>query len=234
MKKYSTLAEILLAIFIFTVYLLPPVFISSVSSSDVFTRWDFPYSVFFNFIFCLFLFVLHKTAEKKLGLTDVSKNKYYFFYNVLFPLTFTACVLFTCGLIFKFLSVFLSVLFSLSEKSQLSVEIPTTIIQWIFCILNFIFASFTEEFFYRFYFPEALLRFFSKFQSDKLKKVSVIIAEFFVLILFAFAHRYEGFLSVLNAAVAHVVLRKCLKKYGNLWAGFGAHFIYNIISLILL
>ena len=84
---------------------------------------------------------------------------------------------------------------------------------------------------YRFYFIEQL---FLLVTRKKEWRTSRILCEALGLLCFAFAHLYLGWISVLNAALAHIFLRLCFKKFGKLWPCVASHFIYNVISLILL
>ena len=77
-------------------------------------------------------------------------------------------------------------------------------------------------------------QFFSLITRKKVWPLSRIICELTGLLCFAFAHLYMGWISVLNAAFAHIFLRLCYKKIGKLWSCVLSHFIYNVISLILL
>ena len=125
----------------------------------------------------------------------------------------------------------ISCLFEGITASEVKVELPDTFLSWIFCLLNFLCAGFYEEVLYRMYFPEA----FYTLAGCKIKwKYLKIFCEAAACLAFAFAHLYLGFFAVINAALAHVILRWCLKFSGNLWSGVAAHFVYNVISLILL
>ena len=69
----------------------------------------------------------------------------------------------------------------------------------------------------------------------KLRKWNAVrFCEITGLIFFALAHLYLGIAAVVNAAFAHVVLRLLYKKTNFIWNCVIIHFIYNIISLILL
>ena len=101
-------------------------------------------------------------------------------------------------------------------------------LELLFCFLTFGFSAVYEEVIYRFYFTDALKRFFPA------KKAFVFICEAAGLFVFAFAHFYMGLASVINAAFAHIVLRFLYKKTNLIWNCIIVHFIYNVISLILL
>ncbi|WP_288751810.1 CPBP family glutamic-type intramembrane protease, partial [uncultured Treponema sp.] len=62
----------------------------------------------------------------------------------------------------------------------------------------------------------------------------VIASEIFSAAVFAFSHRYLGFFAVLNGAAGYCIFRICLKKTGSLVPGCIAHFLYNLLNLMLL
>ncbi len=91
-------------------------------------------------------------------------------------------------------------------------------------------AAAFEEFLYRLYLPQSMLFFI---QNAKLKnknagllKTAPIAAEILCVLLFALAHRYLGFLAVLNAFFAGSVLRLLAKKT-NIACSWLVHSIYN-------
>ena len=115
---------------------------------------------------------------------------------------------------------------------QINVLLPDSFITWLFCILNFLFSAFFEEVIYRFYLPMSLHSFFS--QKSQENKAVFILIEVICSLFFAFSHLYLGFLSVLNAFFAHIVLRSSFFVSRNIYCNTAAHFLYNVISLILL
>ena len=127
-----------------------------------------------------------------------------------------------------------------NNSSDGSTEIvkPQNAVQWLFIILNFLFASAYEEVIYRAYFPDALISLLNrirKLQENKVLRIIVVIfAEIIVLLAFSFAHFYLGVLSVINAGIAHIILRLFYRRRQDIIAVWAAHFFYNIISLILL
>lgn len=216
MKKHSLLLEITIFCLIFLGFILPPIcFQMEQSFENAFSNWTFNYNLLINFL--LSVGILYFFLEKP----DYS----YFVVRIILPTTYVLCVLFFFSLIFKFLSI----LFPFYEGSnQSEICLPQKFSEWIFCILQFLTAAFYEEVIFRFYLPEQLLSF------TKDKKILKILAELFVLILFSVSHLYLGFYAVLNAFFAHAALRFFYKKTGSLIPIFTAHFIYNMISLILL
>ncbi|MCR4579691.1 MAG: CPBP family intramembrane metalloprotease [Treponema sp.] len=214
MKIHSFITEILFFSMIFLGFILPPFFYSSGQTNpEIFSQWTFPWTQMLLALFALFIYYIFYEKKEK-GL-------------LVFPVIFTVSLLFCISLFMKFFSL----LPAFKDSSSLDVIQPTSISSWIFCILNFLFAAFYEEIIYRFYLADSLYRLICR-KSDV--KIWLIVSEIFAGLAFAFAHLYLGVFSLINAALAHIVLRLCYKKSGTIWCGFAAHFIYNIISLILL
>ena len=117
-----------------------------------------------------------------------------------------------------------ALIIKLISKSDYKTPLPDSPVKWLFCVLTFLFAAVYEEIIYRFYFSDALFRLIN----------NTWLCEIVGLLFFAFAHFYLGIASVVNAALAHVVLRLLYKKTNLIWNCVLIHFIYNIISLILL
>ena len=126
--------------------------------------------------------------------------------------------------------------FLLPSGKPMDVIFPSGL-KWFVCILTLFFSAFYEEALYRIFVPEYLLSIFTKdmrINSAKAKKITSHACELFALILFALSHRYLGVFSVVNAAFAHTVFRFFLKKDKNLFITVFAHFLYNVISLVLI
>ena len=212
MKLHSFVAEISFFSLIFLGFVIPPIFNTHLNS-ELFIQWDFPwlqliYAVIAAFIFLIF----NEKQESKL---------------VVFPVIFTVSLLFCISLFIKFFSS-LPIFY---REAPLQVARPDSPVKWIFCIINFLAAAFFEEIIYRFYLADAL---FSLISRKSAAKFWIVFCEVFACLFFAAAHLYLGVFSVINAALAHIALRFCYKKCGSIWCGVCAHFIYNVISLILL
>ncbi len=134
-------------------------------------------------------------------------------------------ILFCTALIIK--------VFTKNSLRTMSNVLPSTGIEWLFCIITFAFSAIYEEIIYRFYFADALKHILKNFISSK-EKIIFWICEISGLAAFAFAHLYMGFGAVINAFAAHIVLRILYKKTRLIWNCVIIHLIYNIISLILL
>ncbi len=98
---------------------------------------------------------------------------------------------------------------------------PQTLPGWANVIVGIPCAAFYEEVMYRAYIPAALRR--------CVPAVPPVVREAAAVLVFALAHRYLGWLSVIHAAVAGIVLRRCLCRTGSLWTGVAAHAAYNAV-----
>lgn len=226
-KNTSFLLDFFIFLVILCFFLIPPFFSPQISENNSpFLQWHFPFQqMIYAFLSCFLYFYYQKRNQKN------DENKANRFFR--FPLIFTFSVLFFFQLIFKFISIFHNE-FSQNQNiinPQVIVLLPDSFISWVFCILNFLFSAFFEEVIYRFYTPEILKYLLNKIKSEKF---IYILSEGFALVLFSISHYYLGFLSVFNAMIAHIILRICFNKSESIFPGFLAHFIYNIISLILL
>ena len=219
MKNHTLLSDIAIFLLIIFLFIVPPFFIVNVPSDNlIFSSWSFPwYQILLAIFGCALLyFYYEKTSRHTL---------------IVFPVLFTFGMLFTGFLLSKFISEVVSNYVEIDVINKISVSKPKGVIQWIFCIINFLCAAFYEECLYRFYFPEALFRLIT---LKKTFRFSFLFCEVIGLLCFAFAHLYMGWISVFNAGLAHVFLRLCYKKTQKLWPCVASHFLYNVISLILL
>ncbi len=219
MKKHTLLSDIAVFLLIIFLFIVPPFFTRAVSVSGfLFKGWAFPwYQFLLAFLAAALLFFYYQKNE---GAVSVWSRL-----NV-FPVLFTFGMLFSVSLFCHFLAGVSGI-----SADTINVVKPEGILQWSFCLLYFLSAAFYEEVLYRFYFTDQLFILITK---KKIWRGSLILCEALGLLVFAFAHLYMGWISVLNAALAHVVLRLCYKNSCRLWPCVAAHFIYNVISLILL
>ena len=219
MKFNSLITEIVIFFFILLFLILPPLFGEQVNVdlSLVFT-WTFPLQQLLMAIFslCILLFY-HKSRKQKINI-------------------FGFRIFFTLGILFcsYFLISFLSMVIPNNSPVINPIPLPSTFVTWIFCILNFMFGAFYEEVIYRFYFTDTLLDILNNINPLFDKKITKIICEIITALLFASAHYYMGIFAVLNALIAHFALRYTYKKSNSIIPGVIAHFLYNMISLILL
>lgn len=220
MKKHSLSVEIIIFFVIFFLFIVSS-FVSLYYSwqfginSKLFTEWAFPWQQMILSAFCLVILLVFYEKSKKRTL-------------VIFPVIMSFGLLFCASLFCKALSLLLE---SSGQNEMLTVQKPESFLQWIFCIFTFLFAAFNEEVIYRFYLADKMYQLLSLKIRWKILKV---ICEILTLLFFAFAHLYLGWISVLNAALAHIILRLCFLKNEKLWPCVASHFIYNIVSLILL
>ena len=224
MKLHSFIYEILIFSLILLFCIVPPFFAAFTEEQVVFAQVTFPWKSLCLFLFALVFYYL--ILQKRFTVS---------FYTLL---TFIFCLslLFFNFLVIKAASILLADKINANPLySGASVVVPQNAVQWIFNVFNFLFASFYEEVIYRVYFPEQLVALLKRINKNRIFQIAAeIVAELIALAVFSFAHLYLGFLSVINAALAHIVLRffyRLRKDFISCWA---AHFIYNIISLILL
>ena len=223
MKLHSFLYEILIFSLIFAFCVLPPCFIMPSEDAFIFSEPVFPWKALCLFVFTVIFYIL--ILQKRIQLS----------YYTLISFAFCFSLLFFNSLIMKAISILVP---NNSDGGNTEIVKPQNAVQWLFIILNFLFASAYEEVIYRAYFPDALislLKRIHKVQENKiLRIILVILAEIIALSAFSFAHFYLGVLSVINAAVAHIILRLFYRKRQDIISVWAAHFFYNIISLILL
>lgn len=215
MKINSLLTEIAIFLLILLFLVLPPLF---AGSTPVIFVWSFPLNqlLLSSVALCLFLFY-HKKRNTKVNIFG-------------FRIFFTLGLLFVSYLLLNFISI----LVHYTSPFDVDIPRPVSFLQWLFCILNFILAAFYEEVIYRFYLTDFLYDILIKINDVFNKKVTQVILEIITALLFAFAHSYMGFFAIINALIAHFVLRYTYKKSNSIIPGFIAHFIYNMISVILL
>lgn len=219
MKKHALFIDLLYFSALFIGFLIPPLLESTVVNKTIFTDWKFNIGVIISlFISLVTLILYYEKIERK------NKNV---LVMIILPATFVFSTLFTFSLIFKFITV---VKTATTQSTSLTVKLPQTLSGWFFCIFQFFVGAFYEELIYRFYVPEAM----HSFVNSKNSKILNLFCEIIVLLLFGFAHRYLGMISVLNACIAHVVLRFAFVKTKSLTVVTTAHFAYNMVSLILL
>lgn len=231
MKRHSFVCEILIFCVILLIFVLPSA-ITPFISSDInfsFTYNNFPVLQVVFGIISILLYVFFN--EKTVDFWDGKKRFYVIWYRIIFPATYTFCLLFFVSLIFTFAGKIIPENFNFYFVKEIPIEKPENFVQWIFCIINFMFAALFEEMIYRFYLEDAFYGLISKKSSKKFWKYFCMIA---ASLLFAIGHLYLGILSVLNALAAHYILRRCYKKSGIIYGGIAAHFCYNLLVFILL
>ncbi len=216
MKRLYIIFEILIFSLICAFLIIPPFFTPRITDISQMFNWTFPWSICGV---CFFSLVLYFITRKTLC------PGRRFFYPSMLCLGILVCT----ALLLNFISARTGGSTALPSKTYL----PDTALQGIFCFITFLFGATYEEIIYRFYFTDALKRLLGYAKMPECR-VMFFVTEGLGLLVFAFAHLYMGPLSVINAAIAHVVLRILYKKTGLIWNGVLIHFVFNIISLILL
>lgn len=219
MKKHTLLSDLAVFLLIIFLFIVPPFFVISPTTEDaLFSLWKFPwYQLLLALLSLVLLFFYYEKSSKRT--------------LIVFPVLFTFGMLFAISLFCRFLSELFADKYSTVPFNAASVVRPDGFLQWLFCLINFFCAAFYEEVLYRFYISDELLSLISRKRNFRF---TWIFCEALGLLCFAFAHLYLGWISVLNAGLAHVFLRLCYKRFEKLWPCVAAHFIYNVISLILL
>ena len=118
---------------------------------------------------------------------------------------------------------------------------PETPAAFVFCLIGFACSAFFEEAIFRVFLPDgakniaACARSFTKGGTALPVPAPLSAAiEIVVALCFALSHRYLGIPGALNALAAHFFLRRCYVKTSALWTNTTAHFLYNVLQLVLL
>ena len=207
MQRQSRLYEIIVFLLILLFLIIPPFFTTRIMDADRIFNWAFPWK---QAGLCAFALVLYFLSRK----LNCQKKIFY-------PSLIALSLLF-------FIAIMIKLICHQTPGSNKAI-MPQGGMQVLFCLLTFAFSAVYEEIIYRFYFTDALKRLILIEW-----KYARIIFEAAGLAVFAFAHLYMGPASVINAAFAHLVLRFLYKKTNLIWNCIIIHFIYNVISLILL
>ena len=215
MKQKSVIYEIIIYSLILVFLIIPPFFNAPVTDANALFTWSFPFR---QAGLCAFAVVLYLLSRNLNG-TQTQKKR------IFYPSMIVLSVMFFTALIIKVITK--------SGIRSMAGALPDTGFEWFCCLVTFGFSALYEEIIYRFYFSDALRRIIEYFTVTD-NKVIFWCCEAAGLLVFAFAHFYLGIAAVINAAVAHVALRILYKKTNLILNCFLIHFIYNIISLILL
>ncbi len=221
MKKRILLVEMLLIIFFIV---LPPLLATNASSSA--NIKSFSYIILIEFLIAFLLEFQYRKFFKSL------KNQNHLETLVL-NLKWNAICL-ACLMIIYAIFELIYVFFLKTDFSQNSQIIPQNFLQWIFLILSFISSAFFEEEIYRQFLPQSLIFFADSLilKSNKIRNVIIFLIEALCVVIFAFSHRYLGFISVLNAFFCGIILRITCKKTKSIIPGTIAHFSYNFILIL--
>ena len=233
MKIHSFVTEILFFSIISLFFVIPPLFVNAPSVQHIdFTL--FSVQNFSHFVIAVFIFVFYKKSVENDEQFSTKILKYLIYFVVIFIL------LFGISFICNFSAQKLLNSENSFVNSQVFVEIPQGIFDFLICIFNLLFAAFFEEVIYRFYIPFGIKNFlfrkvFDENQSKSytiFEKSILLFIEIVTMLIFSFSHKYLGIFSVVNAAVAHLVLRFSFIRSKSLIPSTLAHFFYNFVSLM--
>lgn len=210
MKKRYILIEFL---FVLAFLAVPPVFVSH--GTGLSQAGTFNASVLYQLLISVILFFQFlklKPAEK-------SKAKIFRF---LFHGTITLGILMIIFALMQSIELLFSNEEMKSQNFMPDVDGPLSI---LFLTLAVVCGAFYEEVLYRQFLPE----FMALIAGEKINRKLVFYGtEFLALLLFAFAHRYQGWISVVNSFLCGTVLRLCYKKTSSVLPGAAAHAVYNL------
>ena len=233
MKIHSFVTEILFFSIISLFFVIPPLFVNAPSVQHIdFTL--FSVQNFSHFVIAVFIFVFYKKSVENDEQISTKILKYLIYFVVIFIL------LFGISFICNFSAQKLLNSENSFVNSQVFVENPQGFFDFLICIFNLLFAAFFEEVIYRFYIPFGIKNFlfrkvFDENQSKSytiFEKSILLFIEIVTMLIFSYSHKYLGIFSVVNAAVAHLVLRFSFIRSKSLIPSTLAHFFYNFVSLM--
>ena len=155
MKKHTLLSDIAVFLLIIFLFIVPPFFASvPVDGSSLFAVWAFPWRPLLLAILSaaiLFFYYDFGSSEKK-DVKDPAQGIFAVWPKLkVFPVIYTFGMLFAGSLFIQYFGI----AFGLVSEG-VSINHPQGSLQWLFCIMNFLFAAFYEEVLYRFYFTDEL------------------------------------------------------------------------------
>ena len=230
---------------ILLIFVCPPLFVNYSDNLAVdFSKFSF--FALISLILALFLYFQDRRERFSQG-NPVQDNKK----TIWKAAAFTSQYFLTFGSLVVGAVLFELLGLAIKAKSLENVILPSTFLQGLYCAFTLAAAAFYEECLYRLYLPRALKKILvltragKKFESvenlgadektvagDKLEAVLNFLAEGAVVLLFAFAHRYQGILALLNALLAGVILRLAFVKSKSLWPAYLAHLSFNAAALL--
>ena len=144
---------------------------------------------------------------------------------------FTVCFWWsiTLGSLMLLFALMQTLSFFIEKNAHHTMQSVTSVFAWISVTVSVAIAAFYEEVLYRQFLPEvsAIL-----LDGRVNKKIFCYLMEVLIILIFAFSHRYLGFIPVLNAFACGAVLRLCYRKTGSIWTGALSHFTYNMTLII--
>lgn len=219
MNFHYLLRETIVFFIVFLFFILPSLLVNQ--TTFVMEKWSFPAIQFSLAVSGLIICLVENKNLVSLKKSDRIKT----FTNI-------GASLFSFGMLCVISCIFqLFAYYVIHFQEKYTIKAPSSILQYIFLVLTFLFSAFYEESLFRLYLPEVCSKI-----SGKVKNTfaSLAIAELIPALLFSFCHRYLGWLAVLNAFLCHFVLRFCYKKTENFLYGTVIHAIYNILNFAVL
>lgn len=200
---------------ILLIFVFPPLFAGEASCEAI--NWGkINYFSLFSLAAAIFLSLQDKKNEKSENFGGNGLVKAAIFSSCFLTTFGTLLIL---GIILNFFSE------ALGSAAGAKFAKPEGLAQIFICVLSLFSSAFFEERVYRKYLPDAARKILRS------KKFAAIFSEVSALLLFAFAHRWQGWLAVLNALLGGIALRLCAVKSKSLIPGTAAHFLYNLFAL---
>jgi uncharacterized protein len=218
MKLHSFFVKNVTFLLFLCFFIIPPLFIRS-SNSETFSIWNLPVKLIIYASVAVFLYYIQKKIFNK----NEQKNIFWGIYA-------TGSSLITFGELCTVAALLEFISYHFQISSTMTVTLPDKFYSYFFCSINLLCSSFYEEVVYRQCLPNTLR---SIFTYKKNNQYICFIAEAIAIFLFAMAHRYLGFMAIINAAISGLFLRICFLKTHSIFPGTAAHFFYNLIMLFL-
>lgn len=224
MKLHSFFIETAIFSAILTFFVLPPLFFTGAHNFS----WRFPYTQI------LYAFFAAGLLHHKGKLIPCVYTKMQF-------ITDSAAMWIAFGELCVTSALMQLTFFFLDRRPISSQIFPETPAAFIFCLIGFACSAFFEEAIFRVFLPDgakniaACAHSFTKGGTALPVPAPLSAAiEIVVALCFALSHRYLGIPGALNALAAHFFLRRCYVKTSALWTNTAAHFLYNVLQLVLL
>lgn len=212
---------------ILLIFVCPPLFVNYSDNLAVdFSKFSF--FALISLILALFLYFQDRRERFSQG-NPVQDNKK----TIWKAAAFTSQYFLTFGFLVVGAVLFELLGLAIKAKSLENVILPSTFLQGLYCAFTLAAAAFYEECLYRLYLPKALKKILVLTRAGKkFEAVLNFLAEGAAVLLFAFAHRYQGLLALLNALLAGVILRLAFVKSKSLWPAYLAHLSFNAAALL--
>ncbi|MBQ0039681.1 MAG: CPBP family intramembrane metalloprotease [Treponema sp.] len=216
MKKRYILVEFLI---VFLLLVLPPLFVTK--GHGLSQGGTFSPAVAFQLLIAVALYLqLAYLKKKEGGTSDTALPKNAVFIKSLFWFSITL------GCLMLVFALMQAISLIVDKEALADPFMPDTdsVFAWLFIIFTVATGAFYEEVIYRQFIPDFLQKLVD---SEKRKRLCFYGRELFALAVFAFAHRYLGWIPVLNSFICGIILRLCCRRTGSVVTGATAHFVYN-------